>query len=518
MCAPTGTAAVNAGGETMHSIYHIPIPAYGASLSKLKKSDYKTLVSADTVIIDEVSMARADVFSFAIKVHRRAEKMKGSPIRLIVVGDFCQLPPVVPKTEVKRLVKYGFHPSGFPFTTSEWHTLNFKTIELSEIYRQTDKEFIDNLELVKKMDESCLSYFNSFVTDKFPDDAIRVCGTNAEADDINADYLDSLPGLPVAYMAKKTGRTMNLDILPIILLKEDARVMFTVNDDYHKRFYNGSFGRVVTCDRDFVDVELESGDIVRVTPHTYKAYSFKSANGKLTKNEIGTVKQIPLKIARAVTIHKSQGKTFDKMVLTPNIFAPGQLYVALSRVKSADGLYLTEAITPDALRTDPLVLDFLLQGYVFKGEIPKRIITKKPIRKTKTPGKEKQGSSTRPTPRKRKTRGSSQTSSIKKNKRATVSPHKKTIRKKVTVARSTLRKPVSKSKRTVSDKKPAAIKTSSKKRISTSKVKSSTRAISKVKSKTKPKTESTVKKLSTVSKTSVRKSTSTRRKSSDSKK
>lgn len=469
VCAPTGVAAVNAGGDTMHKVCSIPVPAYGGDPSKVKKSQMKVLLSCSCLIIDEISMARNDVFSFAMKIIKKAERIRKQEnpdsykIRLIVVGDFKQLPPVAQKNEQKMLVKYGFDPSGYAFTTKEWKQANFEVVELTDIKRQNDREFVEQLLLARTENPECLDYFNRFISDKEDEEAIHLCGTNAEADRINKEYLDSLPGTPVAYQAEKKGRTANSGVDDIVLLKEGARVYFTVNDNIHNLYANGTFGEIITCDSKFVDVEVNSS-IIRVFPHKYSCYSYNTVGGIITKKEIGTVSQIPLKIAKAVTIHKSQGKTFDKAIISPETFAPGQLYVALSRVRTPEGLSLTAPITEDALKSDELVDRFYngdFEPIVYKGKttIKKRIVkkkvTKSPSSSTKkvtakvsksdakTPNKKKSTKKTAKSPSKSSV--TKKRASVKK-KPATKSAVKKTVTKRKS---STKAKVGSTSKRTI---------------------------------------------------------------------
>lgn len=390
VCAPTGVAAVNAGGDTMHRIFSIPVPAYGAQISKVTPSQLKTIAACDYIIIDEISMARSDIFAFAMKVLHKAEKIKGSKIRLIVVGDFSQLPPVVPKNEKKMLKKFGFDESGFAFTTKEWKAMNFKVVVLSEVKRQSDAEFISHLWEARTANEECVSFFNQFVSEDYPQDSIVICGTNAEADRINREYLDNLEGTISAYQAEKKGRNTAGIVDDVVLLKENCKVMFTVNDP-KGRFQNGTFGIVEMLDKDAVYVRTEKG-LIEVSKFEQKTYSYKAAGGVLEKKEVGSVKQIPLKVAAAITIHKSQGKTFDKAVISPEIFAPGQLYVALSRVRTPEGLYLTGEITEASLIPDPIVDEFISNGYKWLKEPPKKETKKSTSAsksKTKTVAKKK---------------------------------------------------------------------------------------------------------------------------------
>lgn len=412
ICAPTGVAAVHAGGDTMHKIFSIPVPAYGASIAKVTPGKLKELILADNVIIDEISMARNDVFSFAIRVLKKAEKLKGKKIRLIVVGDFSQLPPVVTKEDIKYLKKFKYDPSGYAFTTKEWKSCNFKVIELVDVKRQNDIEFITKLNDARIGNTDCVSYFNNFLTNEVPNDAIYICGTNAEADRLNKEYLDNLDGNAIAYQSDKKGRTTNTNIDDIILLKKDAKVFFTVNDQIHNKYQNGTFGIVRNLNEKCVEVEV-NGELIPVFPHKFSLYTYKVTNGILNKKEIGSVTQMPLKLAKAITIHKSQGKTFEKVVLSPQIFAAGQLYVALSRVKNPDGFYLTEPISFEYLKIDPIVQKFYKNKYTF--EI-KKISNKKTESVKKGPVNIKQKSQTKKTISKTKQKKTKPKSINKSNK------------------------------------------------------------------------------------------------------
>lgn len=381
LCASTGTAAVNIGGVTAHRLFSIPVPAYGADPNKIPPSKLSVFQNIDTVIIDEISMMRNDAFSFAMRVKKRAEEIFGKKIRLIVSGDFSQLPPIVKKSEENYFTRYGFDHSGYCFTAKEWAECRFKTIELTEIKRQEDKEFVENLTKARIGDASCIPYFNQFVGRELPDDAIRICGTNAEADKINQEYLNAIEKPLTAFQAEKigiTGKEMPCD--EILLLKEGCRVMFIANDSpldadggYNLgfgntgRFTNGTFGVVTGIGQNTVSVRTEAGEDIEVERHKWTVYNYRmdKATKILEKTEIGSIKQIPLKIAKAITIHKSQGKTFDKMVLSPQIFAFGQLYVALSRAKGPEGLFLTEPILPEYLKTDKKVQAFIGNGYEY---------------------------------------------------------------------------------------------------------------------------------------------------------
>lgn len=370
-CAPTGTAAVNINGSTVHNVFSVPVPAYGAKLSDVSDATIRTLSLADIIIIDEISMCRADVFSFAMKVLKRAEHKKGSRIRLICCGDFYQLPPVVKKTELKLFKKFKLDPSGFPFTTKEWKDKNFKILELTEIYRQDNETFQNRLNEVRDGNISNLEYFKDFVledADETPENTIYICGTNAEADEINNKKLNELNTLPIAYQAESTGRIGGDGPADkIILLKVGERVIFTVNDIKGMRYQNGSMGTVTATYSDYATVQLDNGKMINVNKYTWTLYSYKASGNNLIKKEVGTISQLPLKPAWAITIHKSQGKTFDRAIIAPTSFAAGQLYVALSRVRSPEGLFLTKKILPEYIITSDVVNRFVKDGYQWKA-------------------------------------------------------------------------------------------------------------------------------------------------------
>lgn len=446
--APTGIAAVNIGGITMHRAFGIPLPACGAKPKDYSDSVAKAVARADTVIIDEISMCRNDVFSFTIKMIRKAEKIKGKKIRIIACGDFSQLPPVVTKSESKLLEKYGFDRSGYAFTTTEWKSCKFRPEALAEVKRQEDKEFIDKLAAIRQGDGSAIDYFNQFV-DLFPDDsnAIRICGTNEEASRLNQEYLDSLPGNICAYQAKKEGRVPVGISDEIILLKEGARVIFTANDLKGGRYYNGTFGMIKRLFPDHAVVEVNGEDIY-VEKREYPLYNYDAKATVLTKTQIGSIWQMPLKPGKAITIHKSQGQTFDRAVVTPDIFAAGQLYVALSRVRSPQGLVLTKLIQESDLFRNEKVEEFYKSGYGYiKAELPEKKPAGKPAKKTTT-------------------KASTKTSAVKKATRKAVKRSgTKTAARKTTVKRkpAVKSKPVKAAAKTKKTQKKSSVNTTRKK-------------------------------------------------------
>ncbi len=465
VCAPTGIAALNVGGDTMHKIFHIPIPAFEPpSFAKGNKKaitpgQLKVIAGADVIIIDEISMCRNDVFRFAIKVIRKAEKLKGSKIRLIVSGDFNQLPPVVKKDEEKFMKKFGLDKSGYCFTTQEWKSCNFKVIEFNDVKRQSDIDFINVLNEIREGNNKHLDYFKRFV-DKSPDygNAVCICGTNAEADRINQEYLTSLPGTMAAFEAQKTGRANYTSgfLNDLILVKVGARVVFTSNDVRNGYYQNGSFGIIERVSDDYVTVNV-SGVVVDIYRQEYPVYSYSLSGNSLNKKEVGTIKQFPFKLGKAITIHKSQGQTFDKVIISPEIFAAGQLYVALSRVRTPEGLVLLDDIKPEYLIVDPVVKKFYKNGYAWDVQVIKKApaatakITKKKTTKT---GKTVTGSKKTPT------------------KTGKVTKEKAAGKKKQTVGRATTKKTATRktvAKKTAAKKTAAIKKTTAVKRVPTAK-------------------------------------------------
>lgn len=439
VCSPTGVAAINAGGETMHKIFNIPVPAFGANTNKITPSKIKELIIADTIIIDEISMCRVDVFVFAMKVLKKAEKQKGKKIRLIVVGDFFQLPPVVTKEDEKLLKKFKFDKSGYPFTCKEWEQCNFTIIELLEVKRQDNLEFIENLHKARIADKKCIPYFNRFIENKeYPEDAIRICGTNAEAERINNEYLDNLEGMPYAYKSKREGTIVKSIVEDIILLKPGAKVYFNVNDNINNDYANGTFGEIISCNKDNVDV-LVDGKLINVKYHKYPIYTYKVTNNILTKKEIGSISQIPLKIAKAITIHKSQGKTFDKEVFSPQIFASGQLYVALSRVRTPEGLFITEPIIEDYLIVDPIIKKFYKNDY--KWEVKTTTSNKAKTCNKNNKVIEKKTTTKKSSNKKKENQtGKVKSKSTKSNKNTKSTTTKKRVVKKTTSKKKTTKK------------------------------------------------------------------------------
>ena len=395
LCATTGTAAVNIGGDTVHRVFGVPIPAYGARVASKQDRNVDTLASANCVIIDEISMCTNAVFSFLWRVLKKAEKQKGSRIRLIVVGDFLQLPPVVTKNDQKYLKKFNLDTSGWCFACKEWNEAHFMPLELTEIKRQSEKEYIEQLCRLREGDSSTADWFDRFVGNDISENGnnIYICGTNAEAERINKERVAQIDSKPEYFEAVKSGRVSSAPMDSVVSFRKGERVMFTVNSSISGRYQNGLMGTVKKClnekDQKYVLVHADNGQDIFAEYHTWHIYSYKARDGVLEKNETGTFSQIPLKPAYAITIHKSQGKTFDKAVISPKSFAPGQLYVALSRVRSSEGLSLTEPISNEDVIADQTALAFIKGDYKYALPEKKTKSAKKTSTAKKTSGRKK---------------------------------------------------------------------------------------------------------------------------------
>lgn len=368
ICAPTGVAAINIGGTTIHKTFKI---GRDNSIIKPDEKIYKVdniFGKVDVIIIDEISMCRFDLFSYVVKYIKAAEKKYDKKIKLIVIGDFSQLPPVITNKDrailqplwEKLIPDIG---GGFAFLAPQWAEMKFKTFKLNEVIRQNDKVFIDALSNLKSDNSAILSYFNKTAkkySDKLNINAIHLCGTNAAAKEINDAKLRKISSKSKTYEGFVSGEFDPSECLAEkkIVLKIGVRVMSLVNDSMG-RYQNGSLGTVTKLFSNSVMVEFDNGTTCEINETTWSSYRYElNAEMQLTQHVTGTFTQIPLKIAYAITIHKSQGQTYDSVIVDPNCFAHGQLYVALSRVKDIKNMYLTQNIKPSSLIVDKAVIDF----------------------------------------------------------------------------------------------------------------------------------------------------------------
>lgn len=423
VCAPTGIAALNVNGVTMHQAFSIPIPAYGHYITEITDSKVKAALTADIIIIDEISMCRNDVFEYFGYVMDYIHKKKHFP-QVIVCGDFFQLPPVVQEDEKNRMKRLGFDPSGYCFTSRYWTKLKLEPVVLTKIMRQDDPLFIKNLGLLRVGNPECIAYFSKRVGVDYPDDAIQICSTNARVQEINDLSLNQLDGPKCLYKAKREkfcGKDYPAE--DILILKEGAKIMFVANDVISGTYHNGELGVVTLCLDNYIRVKKSDGTEIDVYPYKWRNYNVKVSDGAVLKNEVGVYSQIPVKLAYAVTMHKTQGQTYDKAIIAPNSFADGQLYVAVSRVTSIDGLVFSGIITANDIKASSMVSDFYR---TFCYNSPQKMIEKrqeldkKALEKLKKAKKQNTKRARNTVKKKTTKKKSSKTSSVKSGKPSTV--------------------------------------------------------------------------------------------------
>lgn len=357
-CAPTGIAAINIGGVTLHRAFKIPVKPFPLGSWDNKSFPNPTIKAADIIVIDEISMCRLDVMDYI------GATLKDLKAQLIVVGDFGQLPPVIKENDDEYVRKRGVSndkeseddrkvleqfyteiTDGFPFEARCWDDFHFEYINLKEVVRQTDRNFVIALNKVKNGDPTGLAYINRNHATDVIEGAVTLVGYNRTAQKMNEDALKQIIHFPKTYYLSRTGQVSDDDLVAekFLTLKVGARVISIMNDKSRSQKYqNGTFGTVIRLEDSKVVVQFDNNQTADIyyAKWEVKNYHVANKNGKKQIEEkiIGSYSQIPLKLGYAITIHKSQGQTYDGLNLIPQIFVPGQLYVALSRAKSLNRL------------------------------------------------------------------------------------------------------------------------------------------------------------------------------------
>lgn len=376
VCAPTGIAAINAGGVTLHSFFQLDFGPFvpGMNNGTRRKFSYskeklRIIRGMDLLVIDEVSMVRADLLDAVDDVLRRLRdrtKPFGG-VQLLLIGDLQQLAPVV--REEERHLLEGRYKSLFFFDSVALQQLPYETVELNEVFRQKDADFLGMLNAIRenRADKTVLDKLNSRCIPGFnPGDDegyIRLTTHNGIANDINRQKLDELPSLPHVFECHIEGKfpETSYPADPELTLKVGAQVMFIKNDTGMDRaYYNGMIGQVVAIDEEYgVAVRpQEGGEIIQVLPVDWDniSYTVNPETKEIVEHKEGTFTQFPLKLAWAVTIHKSQGLTFDRAIIdVKRSFAHGQTYVALSRCRTLQGLVLVNPVSPSSIINDTSV-------------------------------------------------------------------------------------------------------------------------------------------------------------------
>ncbi len=384
--APTGVAAVNIEGQTIHSFFKFRpdvtvdrVKRRGSSKAKTKTIYQKLQV----LIIDEISMVRADLMDCMEKFMRLNGPIPGEPfggVQIIVFGDLFQLPPVVKREDWDVLGQQYKSPHFFSAHCAP--DLDFQLIELGHIYRQQDPEFIAILNKIRsghatnedlsQLNDRCYNKPNDLQSDL----TITLTGTNKLADEINDENLEALDEKYHLFEGELSGE-FRQDSLPSPLelkLKPGAQIMMT-NNDPKQRWINGTMGKIMRISQNddyelVVRVELESGKRVNVSKNTWDMTKYVVDGEKISTEIIGSYNQYPLKLAWAITIHKSQGKTFDDVVidLGRSAFAAGQTYVALSRCRTLEGITLTSKLSNRHIISDHAVTKFLVSLTLKKAQ------------------------------------------------------------------------------------------------------------------------------------------------------
>lgn len=383
--APTGIAAVNVGGQTMHSFFKIPFKPLLpddpdiANISRLRKmlrytkEKVKLIRELELIIIDEISMVRADVIDFVDRVLRVYSGNMREPFggkQLLLVGDIFQLEPVV--THDMRDILRRYYKNFFFFNARAFEQINLVAVELRKIYRQNDNEFISLLDRVRvnratsadiaRLNQRC----NPDYQDVNDDFAITLATRRDTVDSINDAHMQALKTQQHTYegIIEKDFPESSLPTAKNLVLKVGAQVIF-IRNEKEGRWYNGTIGKVTRLEDDQVYVALENGEEMEVLPELWEnmQYTYNEKEKKVEEKVLGTFKQIPIKPAWALTVHKSQGLTFNHVVLdfVGGAFTGGQTYVALSRCTSLEGITLLKPLSDRDIIVSMAVVDFSRQ-------------------------------------------------------------------------------------------------------------------------------------------------------------
>ncbi len=382
--APTGIAAINAGGVTIHSMFGLPLRTFlptteriDTSLAnniadlmphfKYRKDKLKLLREVEIIIIDEVSMLRADVLDmmdFSLRFIRRNNQRFGG-VQMLFIGDLYQLPPVVRDEHILKM----YYNSPFFFDSHAIKDIPVVTIELTKVYRQSDEEFLEILNAIRDGDVANIDFdhLNKRYDPDFDmgkESYVYLCSHNKMADEINQEKLAEIKVDAQTYEAKLVGdfKENQFPNEQFLELKIGAQIMFIRNDiSGEKKYFNGKLGEIIGLDENEIRVALDGSEkeiVVKRETWEQKKY-FLDTDKNIQEEVLGSFEQFPIKLAWAVTIHKSQGLTFDKVIIDAGkSFTAGQVYVALSRCRTLEGIVLKSKITPEVIFKDDRILHF----------------------------------------------------------------------------------------------------------------------------------------------------------------
>ncbi|HBV16260.1 helix-turn-helix domain-containing protein [Chryseobacterium carnipullorum] len=398
--APTGIAAINAGGVTIHSMFGLPLRTFlpttdriDGSLAnniadlmphfKYRKDKLKLLREVEVLIIDEVSMLRADVLDmmdFSLRFIRRNNQRFGG-VQMLFIGDLYQLPPVVRDEHILKIC----YQSPFFFDSHAVKDIPLLTIELTKVYRQSDEKFLDILNAIRDGDVANINFdvLNERYDPDFKagtDSYVYLCSHNRMADEINQQKLEEIDLTVKTYEAKLFGdfKENQFPNEQFLELKVGAQVMFIRNDiTGEKKYFNGKLGEIISLDDNEIKVVLDGSEreiVVKREVWEQKKY-FLDTEKNIKEEVLGSFEQFPIKLAWAVTIHKSQGLTFDNVIIDAGkSFTAGQVYVALSRCRTLEGIVLKSKITPEVIFKDNRILQF--QGNTFANDNVEAILNR----------------------------------------------------------------------------------------------------------------------------------------------
>ena len=376
--APTGVAAVNVKGQTIHSFFKFKpdVTLEGIKKKRVSKKGKKNIYQRlDMLIIDEISMVRADLMDCIdrfLRLNGRDETKPFGGLQVIFFGDLYQLAPVISTQE--RGIFQTHYDSPYFFSANVFKEMNLEILELEQIYRQKDTAFIDILNAIRTntITQGQLDRLNQrYIPDAKPTDnslSVFLTPTNKAAHSINEEQLELLEGKYHFFEGSSSG-DFNKGHLPApaaLQIKVGSQIMM-LNNDPKQRWINGTMARVLRIFQDdddyetLIRVELENGKKANVAPHTWELYKYKLEDEKIVSEVAGSFTQYPLNLAWGITIHKSQGKTFEQAIidLGRSVFSSGQTYVALSRCTSLEGLTLRQPIQHKHIWTDQRVVTFL---------------------------------------------------------------------------------------------------------------------------------------------------------------
>lgn len=371
VCAPTGIAAINVNGQTIHSLFRLPFNYLKKTNLKLDHNASKVLRALDMLIIDEISMVRADLLDAMDHLLRLAKKEMHTPfggVQIICFGDMYQLPPVVSDEDIFEYSQDGYEGFYF-FHAHAWKETKLEVRELQEIFRQKDEDFKCILNKIRtgQVDDEVLAKLNARkISIEGRSGIVTLATTNLTVSNLNQTKLDILDDKQYTYKATVAGDFDKSSFLTeeILTLKVGAQIMMLKNDP-ERRWANGTIGRIFSLGKDEVRVFID-GQSYLVKPETWSKikYSLNETTNKIEEEVISSFTQYPLRLAWAITIHKSQGQTYEKVCINlgRGAFAHGQTYVALSRATSLEGLYLSRPIRASDIIVDPAIVEFM-QGY-----------------------------------------------------------------------------------------------------------------------------------------------------------